>query len=514
MSIFDVIQQNGAVLQRRLQVTGLIGQLNDNEKEDRERYPGDAPRWKPFLGILRGALEGYKELSADKPIDASVRFFVTEDRMHAYGCVLPPMDGGAELSPADFGKALQKSGVTAGIDQEISLAVLAEKRYLHLFPAARGVFPEDGTDGSREDLFEPRPVFQVEEREGKTADFSQERPVQLILRGEPLCRITLPTPGREGVDVTGRKLPCRAGVPVEVSIGRNTALSEDGLRLEATENGAVYAKDGELFVQTACVRAETLKADDNLVWLAYIDGDIPEGIKVESTNSILVMGEIRGAEIRCNGSVRAQKGIKKGAKIEAKGQILAPVIRDSQVKAGKDIFAETVLNSDVSSGGSVFVLGGEGAILGGTVRARNRVECVRIGDASRSRNHFYVGWSPELNEEIERLSEELDGTQKTLGKLRKNVLNLRMAGDALSMEKRELLGQLNEQKDLYEARADELEEQLKAAREKLRAAREGRVLCRELNPVTVVQIGDRTGEFNFPDTNCNIRVYAGQVISK
>ncbi len=515
MSIFDTIQQSGAALQRKLQVNGLIGQLNDNEKEDREQYPEDAPRWQPFLKMLRGALEQYKALRAEEPVDASVRLYVTADKMTAYGCILPPLDGGKDLTPAAFGKAFQSSGVTAGIDQELYVSVLARKLYLHIFPIARGSLPQDGTDGSYEYLFRPQPLFSIDIREGKTADFSQVRPVQLIRRGEPVCRITLPTPGVEGSDVTGRKLPCRAGAPVAVPEGRNTALSEDGTRLEATENGAVYTdQDGEFFVQTACLRLGGITAADDLVWLTYVDGDITEGAKIQSTSSILVMGEIRGAEICSKGSVRAQKGIFKGTKIEAKGQVLAPVIRDSEIKAGKDVYAEQIVDSDVSADGSVFVLGGEGVIKGGVIRTRTQVECIRVGDASGSRNRFCVGWMPELDEEIKRLSGELDEAQKTLEKLRRNVLNLRMAGDALSREKRELLGQLNEQKKLYEDRAAELDERLKAAREKLREARSGRVICKELNPVTVVQIGDRTGEFKYSDSNCSIRVYMGQVVSK
>jgi len=515
MSIFDTIQQSGAALQRKLQINGLIGQFNDNEKEDRERYPEDASRWQPFLKQLREVLEGYKSQKTEEPVDASVRFYVTPDQMNAYGCILPPTDGGKELTPAAFGKAFQDSGINAGIDQELSASMLAQKLYLHIFPVARGSLPQDGTDGSYEYLFRPQPVYQVDVREGKTADFSQVRPVQLVRRGEPVCRITLPTPGVEGIDVTGKKLPCRTGVPASVFLGRNTALSEDGTCLEATENGAVYVdKDGDFFVQTACLRIGGISAADNLVWLTYVDGDITEGAKIESTSSILVMGEIRGAEIHSMGSVRAQKGILKGTKIEAKGQVLAPVIRDAEIKAGKDVYAEEIVDSDVSADGGVFVLGGEGVIKGGVIRTRNQVECICVGDRSGSRNRFCVGWMPELDEEIKRLSGELEETQKTLEKLRKNVVNLRIAGDALSLEKKELLGQLTEQKNLYETRAAELDERLKAAKEKLREARSGRVLCKEMNPVTVVQIGDRSGEFKYPDSNCNIRVYMGQVVSK
>jgi len=511
MSIFDRLTQSG---QRRRQASALAAQLMRNEQEDRERFPDDAQRWTPFLRTLQEALEEYGASNPEQPVNASVRFYITEDRMNAYVCMLPPLDGGEELLPGEFGRQLQRSGICAGLEEDAVLAALAKRQYLHLIPVARGIPPQDGIDGVREDLFEPRPVYVIDLKEGKTADFAPLSPVQLIERGEPVCRITPPVPGRAGTDVTGRTLPFREGIPAEVFIGHNTALSEDGLRLEATENGAVFVRDGHFFVQTACVRRGTLQANDNLVWMAYIAGDVPEGIKIEATNNVFIMGEARGAEIRSNGSVRVQRGIRQGCKIEAQGQVLAPVIEDSQVFAGKAVFAEEIRDSEITCAGSVFVLGGGGLIQGGMVRAGTGVECLRVGDASGGQNRFYIGCAPELFQENDRLTGQLGETQATLDILRKSSLKLRKGGEALPLEKRKLLNQLNEQKKLYETRAAELDAQLQKVQEALRAARGGRLLCQEMNPVTVVQIGDRTGEFTHRETRCNVHIYAGKVVSK
>jgi len=511
MSIIDQIRRIGD----RSSARALLNQLEDNQKEDRGLFPEDAERWEPFLPVLRGILEQrYAGEEPEKPLDAAIRFFVTEDRMNAYGCILPPTEGGAELGLDVFGKELQYSGISAGLEQDTALTYLAQKYYLHIFPVARGVPPEDGVDGGREDLFEPRPVFIIDEREGKTADFSEKKPVQLVRIGDTVCRIRPATAGKDGVDVTGRVLPCRPGVPAELPIGTNLQVSEDGLRVEATENGAVYRKeDGTIFVQTAVVRKGTLTKDDHLVWMAFIDGDIPEGIQVTSTSNVLVMGEVRGAQLTSNGSVRVLGGIRKGSRVEAKGQVLAPVIQDSRVKAGKTVIAEEIADSEVA-GENVYVLGGEGVIRGGAIRAAVRVECLRVGSPDGGENRFFLGGAEDLKKEIEQLTGELAEDQDTLEKLRKSILNLRMAGGALSMENRGLLDQLTEQKKLYEERVAETDARLEENRALLRAARSGTLSCRELYPLTVVQIGDRSKEFAFPEQNCNIHIYGGQVVSK
>lgn len=513
--IFDQFKHPAANARsrRRRNTAKLAAQLEENEQADCARYPEDGERWKPFLPALREALEQYGELPPEEPVDAGIRFFVTEDRMYAYACILPPLDGGAELRLDAFGRELQRSGITAGIDEEAALDALVKQRYLHLFPVARGTFPVDGADGRREDLFEPRPVYMIEGREGTPVDFRESRPVQLVRRGDTVSRVVPATPGKEGVDVTGCRLPCRSGIPADLRIGANLELSADGLRLEAAENGAVFAKDGVLFVQTAIVRIGALNADDSLVWMAYIDGDIPEGVKVESTSNVFVMGEIRGAEIRSNGSVRAQKGIRKGSRIEAKGQVLACVIEDSQVKAGKDIYAEEIRNSDVASEGCVFATGGNGLIQGGAIRARERVECVQIGSSAGGKNQVFLGNSPELTEKIGQQTKALDEVQATLEMLRKNILNLRKGGQTLSLEKRGVLSQLVEQKELYESRAAELEAQLRESQDQRRTDRDSQLVCQKMHPHTVVQIGERTGEFLYPETQCRIHLYAGQVVS-
>lgn len=519
MSIFDQFIAKGAAAnketRRKHQVTKLIMQLDENEKEDCEQFPEDGERWTPFLLVLKNTLEQYRERDPEEPVDAAVCFYITKDRMHAYACMLPPLSGGKDLPLDEFGKGLQRSGITTGINEELTLTILAERKYLHLFPIAEGTPPQDGKDGWREDLFEPRPVFMIEQREKSQLDFSNQRPVQLIRRGETVSHIHPSVPGKEGVDVTGHKLPCRHGKPAEIQMGINMELSEDGTRLEATANGAVFVNDkGDLYVQTAIVRRGNLKADDDFVWMAYIDGDVPEGVKVVATSNILVMGEVRGAEIQTKGCLRVQKGIRAGSSIEARGQVLAPVIESSRVKAGRDIFAEEIRDSDILCRGSLYVTGGKGLIHGGTVRAVEQVVCTQVGSPSGGRTQFLLGYSPELKEELNRLSAEWEETQAMVEKLWKNIHSLRKGGGTLSLEKRKLLSQLVEQKTLYEEHAAELGAQLRKAQDQRRVNGSGQIVCQKMYPVTAVRIGSRSNEFTLPESPCRIHLYAGQVVSK
>ncbi len=509
MSILDLFRQSRAVSQRKREAANLIQQLAENEKADRAGFPEEYGKWKPFLTILNGTLERYAEMDADKPVDATIKFFITEDRMAAYACILPPLNGGKGLSPEEYSIELGKSGITSCINEGLALGFLERRDYLHIFPIAKGIPSRDGTDGRVEELFEPRPVFRTEGQGGEPVDFSELRPVQLIRKGETVCNVFPATKGQEGIDVTGNRLPCRDGIPVEVMAGHNMEISEDSLRIVATENGGVFQKDGATYVQTAIVRRGDLKADDDLVWLAYIDGDIPEGINVVSTSNVVVMGEIRGAVVRSKGCVRAQGGIRKGSRIEAERQVLAPVIEDSYVRAGRDIYAGEIRKSDVVSGGNVYVTGGSGVIQGGIVHAIGNIECLEITGGAK----FVLGFSQDLNEKIERLSVVKDEVQGSIDVLRKKILNLRKGGESLPLEKRKLLSQLVEQKEQYEELSTEIGAQLKEAKEKRRTGLDSELICKKMEPPVEVQIGEHTGRFAFPETQCRFHLYAGQVMS-
>ncbi len=512
MNFFDQFKQSSEKNHRKREISNMVNQLLENEQEDRLLFPEDGDIWQPFLDILIDAIEEYTELAGS--VDATIKFYITKDRMAAYACMLPPVGGGEKLKPRVYGEKLRESGITSCLNDELALTYLAKNNYLHIFPIAKGVRKKDGEDGRVEELFEPRPVFRIEGQDGAPIDFSELKPVQLIRRGETVCRVHPPTDGTEGIDVTGNRTPCKKGKPIEVVPGHNMLLSDDGLRIEASENGAVFLKDGETYVQTAIVRRGGIKQYDELVWLTYVDGDISENAKIESTSSIFVMGEIRGAEIHSNGSVRAQGGIRAGAKIIAKRQIIAPVIEDSCVKAGTDVYAEQILRSDVSSKGNVFVTGGEGTIKQSTVRAIEHIECNEVGEENGQPNEIVLGFYQELKDEINQLTDEYNDVQGVLEKLRKNILNLRMGGDSLPMEKRGLLSKLIEQRELYETRASEINASLKEAKEKRRSGLESVLVCNRLNPTATVQIGEHKNTFFYPENNCRFHLYAGNVMPR
>lgn len=526
MSIFERLVQKGTDIgqasQRARQVSAMASQLQENERKDVARFPRDAENMKPCFPKLREELERYRDRGREKteagfsPVNASMKLFLSKDRMNAYVCLLPPMDGGEDISERVFWEELYYEGISAGLQEDLAKEYIYQRQYLRLFPIARGVPPKAGEDGGVEELFQRMPPLSIETARDCTMDFSNRRPVVMVHRGETICNIRFPVPGVDGHDVTGRTIPCREGKSPRIPMGMNTTMSSDGTKLVAKEDGVLYAEDGKFYIQPANVLkgpvdSPTVEAKGDL----FVDGDVLDGGEIVVSGNVFVQGAVIGGTVRATaGSVRAQAGIRENARVSASGQVQTPSIDNSTVSAGGNVYAEVIADSDVICGGSVYVNGGRGLILGGFIKARKQIVCTQIGNVSGQPGKVAVGYFPEVIEEIEELDGRLEIVRETLEKLRKSIAALRMGGETLSLEKRALLNQLTEQRSLYEQQESDFSQKLKAAKEKMRTAMSGKIVCGEMYPPVTVYISDRIKEFTLPETGCNIHVYAGQVVAK
>lgn len=525
MSIFDRFTNRSQDANKQLdqQVAKLMPQLLANVKEDLVRFPDHGPAIEVFAENLKVYLKNLRKVLPDSPeggIPASAQFFITEDRMDAYACLLPPLNGGKELTVESLAEDMRYEGIASGVLEDLTQEFVSNKQYLHIFPVAKGLLPVDGTDGVITDCFQRQGVMKVRAEAGQTVDFARENLMQIVRKGEIICRSKPPAPGQNGMDVTGKILPCRQGESCQLPAGENIRISQDGLLLLADLDGVVYVDNERFCVNKQRIIPGHVELKDGPIRVEgdiYIEGDVLEGAVVEATGNVVIGGQIIDARVESKkGSIRAQKGIqgKKGTVVQAADQVQAMAIEGASVTAGGDVFAEVIANSRVTCGGTVNVLGGRGLILGGQVKAKSLIQCKRIGNKSGQRTQVSVGGSPNLLSELDSAKAEMEEIKATLEKLRKSVQGLRAAGDLLSLEKRAVLSQLTEQRDLYEEKEATLNGKIKDLKKALHEATSGKILCQELYPLTLIQIGIYEMECKTMENNCNLHVYAGKVVTK
>ncbi len=522
MSIFDKISRRNdeaasRARERKRRYNELTDRLVSNIKNNQSASPEDAHFFKAALSFLKGKMRRYiEDRENDTPLGARACFLVSEDRMRAFTCVLPPEEGGEEITLDEFQRARHYEGIDCGILEENEQRIVQGRQYLRLIQIAQGKLPENGKAGIVSNMFKRCPVLTIDVPEEEEVDFGVEVPIQIVQKGAVLCKIQPSVPGKDGMDVMGNVLPCESVDDFTVLYGKNTSMSEDGRSLLADTDGIVFWDEDGWTVRKATVfEGNVVDKNIDIAGHLYVNGDVRDGASVTATGDIVIMGEVCGARVDSrNGSIRVIRGIKSDSQVKSKVQVQASVMSDSRVEAGEHVYAGVIEQCDVVSGGTICVGGEHGLILGGYVKAKDKIRCLKVGNMSGTNTRLAVGYKPELAKELEDVQPVLAEVQGTLGMLRKNISALRMAGNTLSQEKRKVLDQLVEQRKAYEQKEADLLKRQKTVQEELRKARSGSVSYRELWPVTEVRIGDKVGIFNSQEKNGNVHVFAGNVVVK
>lgn len=518
MSIFDrFISRDAAEPEREpfhpIPYKKRFAELDKSGQEAMERYPEDRKTVEDFLWALKASSRERHTKSLEGellPMKAAARFFLSRDRLLAYACLLPPENDGDGITLEEFLGDMHFEGIRYGVLQQDIPAEFA-RGYLHVFPVARGRPFQEGEDGSVTELFPRRRSMRLEVQNGSEVAFGQDVQLQPIRKGTVICQIHPPKPGTDGMDVTGQVLPSPRPVIAQVSQGENTALSRDGQALVACADGILYMENDAFSIHAQKIIdgdldqfQGTLQISGNL----YIGGNVDGGAAVEATGEIVINGRVGRARVTSSGgTIRVQQGVygtKDQTLLTAAGQIQTPVVEMAEIDAGTSLIAETISNSSVRCGGTVYVMSGRGLITNSVILAGDSILCQRVGNLAGGRSRFSVGYPPHILESRERIREEMAKIQPTIDMLWDTVTNLRRKSSRLSEGEKLLLAQLVEQRKLYTEKQEALTLELRALHKELEKKTKGRIRCEKVYPSLEIQIGRLKEEISLEEENCNI----------
>lgn len=486
-------------------------------------YPDDSKTVEEFVWALKEACRVRHKAALEgemAPMKAEARFFLSRDRMCAYACLLPPENDGDGITLEEFLDDMHYEGIHYGvlreeIEREFALGCL------RVFPVARGKKPQAGEDGKVTELFQRRKNMRLEVQNGSQVDFSQDIQLQPIRKGTVICLIRPPRAGTDGKDVTGETLPSPQAAEANVPQGENTAVTRGGQALTANVDGILYIENGRFCIHEQKIIdgdldqfQGTLQVSGNL----YIGGNVDGGAVIEASGDIVINGKLGQVCVTSmSGTIRVQQGVygtEGKTFLNAGGQVQAPVVEWAEVDAGTSVIAETISNSTIRCGGTVYAMTGRGSIAGSLIRAGDSVLCLRIGNVAESRSRFSVGYPPHIPEKWDRIKTELAETQSTIEMLWKSITDLRKKGTRISETEKSVLEQLVVQRDLYTEKRESLTAELRGVNKLLDKKSRGKVRCEKLHPFLDVQIGRLTEEITTIEENCDIHVEENRILLK
>lgn len=387
---------------------------------------------------------------AGEPFDYSLNLYISQDKMTAYGCVFPPVLGGQDMNGEGLEEDANLEGIIHGLCSEAMEQIAARRLYYRIFVAARGTCPVEGMDGRIIDYIERRDKISVEADENNIVDFDRPEIFYHIKKGEVICRIEPATKGTDGCNVVGGALPASVGKPAKIPKGKNTVISKDGSVLLAERGGHIFYKEEAFSIENTLIIEEDLEGSSGpLEFMENITiiGNVGDGVSISTKGNVMIGGKVGAAEIKAGGNIYIHRGMdgKQQGRLIAEGTVKCRSLANTKVSAQGNIYANAIVQCDITTSSSVFVKGAKGILAGGVVRVKNCLEARRIGNISGRINLVFIGDTRFLKE-IERIEKRITEIDQNLDKIARILFQIK---NDLSKEKMETSYRLRQQRELY-----------------------------------------------------------------
>ena len=151
------------------------------------------------------------------PIDGSVIIRVEEDGANAFLEIVPPKNGGKEITKEKVLEQLAAKGVRHNINHKLLDDIFEKKLFEMTHIIARMTPPKDGINGSIDYLFERNDSVCLKKMK-RRSELSGFRNYKKYPCGYHHREHQLPTDGEPGMDVRGRPFP-NQGKPANFTVG-------------------------------------------------------------------------------------------------------------------------------------------------------------------------------------------------------------------------------------------------------------------------------------------------------
>ncbi len=410
--------------------------------------------------------------------DAIMAVEIVDFEMAAKIEIQPPGRGGADLSFDAMISFLKNNSVVHGIKEEILEKLQDNPIYGESITVAEGTKPNNGDDAKIMYNFDTEQnKVHIKETDGKV-DFKELNLIQNVVEGQILAKKVPAQPGTPGRTVTGKLLPAKEGQDVEIGVGKNVKLSDDGMTLTATCNGQVLLLNDKVNVEPLyVVEGDINMKVGNIVHLGtvIVKGNVADGFKVKASGNIEIMGTVGKCVLDAEGDIIVHQGItgKSGGQIKSGKTVWSKFIENAIVEVGENVVAsDGIINSRVDANRKIVCLGrGKRAkIVGGHLRAAEEIIAESFGSTAGSETILEVGYDPKTKERLAQLEEKQEVHTDKLEEINLNIstlAKLKKAKKKLPEEKEQYLRELVGEKTEIESELASLKDEIEKIQEYL-----------------------------------------------
>jgi len=419
--------------------------------------------------------------------DSVVYVEVSEDEMIGYVKTTPPGEGGCDVSYENYLATFKQNRLVHGIKEEFLKHFVDQPVYNENVIIAEGTAPINGKDAYIKYNFETdeRKVRLREGSDGKI-DFKELNIIQNVVENQPVAIKIAPEKGKAGWTVTGKMLDASDGREVNLPVGNNVHVAEDGATILATINGQVVMSNGLINIEPVYTvdNGVNLKSGNiDFRGTVMVNGDVEDGFFIKADGNIEVNGSVGKADLDAQGDIIIHQGIngKGEGRIHAGKSLWARFIQNANIQSGSMVVAsDGIINSNIVADERIVCQGKRAAIMGGKLRAGEEINAKTLGNpTSGTETICEVGYDPKSKEEMDRLQMEKDNATKLLDDMKPNITtltNLKQQKKTLPEDKETLLQDLLTKRNQLLTDLKKIEESLKKVQEYLNSLKaRGRV---------------------------------------
>lgn len=368
-----------------------------------------------------------------KIIHANADISVDPNCTTAFMTITAPENGGLEITTQKVYAAIQAKGVKFGLLEQDIIEAVENKKYGENICIARWKPPVDGVDGRVEYFFHRETAFKPVEDENGNVDYKNLGLVRNVYRGTPIAKITLPTDGEPGMDIMGKAVHQRKGVPASVKVGKGTELVKEGTEIVASVDGNLTYSNGAFNIEESLlIRGDVDVASGNIDFIGdiVIRGNVMEGFAVTSKKNVTIHGTVTNGTVTADGNITVKLGCINSTLTSNKGSIKMDFCENSKISAAGSVESNSFVGGDVFAG-TVINAAGKGVMVGGKYTALQNITASVIGSESYAKTLVTLGNNAVLSEEMDghkrKITEMADKVDQ-LGKILTTLTEMAKAG--------------------------------------------------------------------------------------
>ena len=418
-----------------------------------------------------------------KIIHANAEISVDPNCTTAFMTMTAPENGGLDITRDKVNAAIAAKGIKSGLLESDIDNAIKNKCYGENICIARWKPPVDGTDGKVEYYFHRETAFKPVEDENGNVDYKNLGLVRNVYRGTPIAKITPPTEGTPGMDIMGKTVSQRKGVPAGVRVGKGTELVNNDTEIIASVDGNLTYGNGAFNIEESLlIRGDVDVSSGNIDFIGdiVIRGNVMEGFAVTSKKTVMIHGTVTNGTVIADGNITVKLGCINSTLTSNKGSIKLDFCENSKITAAGSVESNSFVGGEVFAGTAINATG-KGVMVGGKYTALQNITASVIGSESYAKTLVTLGNNAVLSEEMDghkhKIAEMTDKVDQ-LGKILNTLTEMAKAGK-LSPEREKMKVEAMRSRFHYQGEIKRLETRVKEIEITLQRKQDLSVSCKK-----------------------------------